>query len=427
MKINRKVLTASIVGGVLEIYDFTVYGLMAALLAPIFFNPDHPFSSLIQSYSAFCVGFFARPLGAVIFGYLGDYFGRRKALFFSASLMAVSTLALGLLPTYETIGIWASVCVFIIRICQGISVGGEYTGGIILAVEHSPKDRRGRVGSYVVAGYMGGIFLGSLTSFLFTLPSMPSWGWRVPFLIGFLIVGVGVYIRTKIQESPEFKSSKEEPQSSFLKDFLKNPTIFFACIGIAGFSGVFLYTLTVYIPTYLKDSFLLSKSTMMVIPILTTLCMMIGIIVFGSLSDRYGRLSVMKLGASSSTLLVFPLMYLLNSGTFFSALCVFVFIALLASIFMGPMNTLVVEVFNPSHRYRSAAISYSLGMSAFGGTAPLISAWLMQFMEGMLLPCYFCFAGLMGWGAVKLIETNLKKKKTLQNYKNPSFSFNTSR
>lgn len=426
MEINRKVLTASIVGGVLEIYDFTVYGLMAALLAPIFFNPDHPFSSLIQSYSAFCVGFFARPLGAIIFGYLGDYFGRRKALFFSASLMSVSTLALGLLPTYEIIGVWASLGVFIIRICQGISVGGEYTGGIILAMEHSPKESRGRVGSYVVAGYMGGVFLGSLTSFLFTLPSMPSWGWRLPFLVGFLIVGVGVYIRKRVEESPEFKKSKETSQASFLEDFLKNPPVFLACIGIAGFSGIFLYTLTTYIPAYLKDSFLLSKSVMMVIPILTTLCMMIGIIVFGSLSDRYGRLSIMKIGASSAALLVFPLMYLLNSGTFFSVLCVFMFIALLASIFMGPMNTLIVEVFNPSHRYRSAAISYSLGMSAFGGTAPLIAAWLTQFMGGVLLPCYFCLAGLMGWGAVKLIETNLKKKTSLQNYKGSSYASNPS-
>src|SRR5262249_6995370 len=159
------------------------------------------FSSLIQSYTAFCVGFFARPLGAILFGYMGDFLGRKKALFFSATLMALSTLAIGILPTYETIGVWASISLFIIRILQGISVGGEYTGGIILAVEHSPPERRGAVGSFVVAGYMGGVFLGSLTSFLFTLPMMPSWGWRLPFIIGFVIVGVGLYIRTRIQES----------------------------------------------------------------------------------------------------------------------------------------------------------------------------------------------------------------------------------
>lgn len=158
MKLNKKVITASMVGGTLEVYDLTVYGLMASILAPIFFNPANLFSSLIQSYGAFCVGFLARPLGAILFGYLGDFFGRKKALVLSALLMAFSTLALGLLPTYESIGIWASLSVFIIRILQGISVGGEYTGGLILAIEHTPPEKRGKAGGLVVAGYMGGSF-----------------------------------------------------------------------------------------------------------------------------------------------------------------------------------------------------------------------------------------------------------------------------
>ncbi len=415
MKLNRKVLGASIVGGVLEIYDFIVFGLMASTLAPIFFNSAHPFSSLIQSYTAFCVGFFARPLGAIVFGYIGDHLGRKKALFFSATLMALSTLAIGILPSYETIGVWASISIFIIRILQGISVGGEYTGGIILAVEHSSPERRGAVGSFVVAGYMGGVFLGSLTSFLFTLPMMPSWGWRLPFIIGFLIIGVGLYIRTQIQEAAEFSHSKKMPRGAFLQDFLKAPTIFLACMGIAGFSGIFLYTLTVYMPNSLKETFLLSKSVMMFIPIVATFCMMTGIILFGSLSDRWGRFAIMKGGALALTLSVIPLLYLLNLGNFIAGLFVLVSISFLASIFMGPMNTLIVEVFNPSQRYRSAAISYSLGMSLFGGTAPLVASWLSTFSNGpFLLSCYFCFGGLMGWGAVSLIEAHFRKKNTTQ-------------
>lgn len=413
MQLNRKVLAASIIGGVLEVYDFVVYGLMASTIAPIFFNSEDPFSSLIQSYVAFCVGFFARPLGAVIFGYLGDFFGRKKSLIISAVLMSFSTLALGILPTYESIGVWASLSVFIIRILQGISVGGEYTGGIIMAVEHSPQEKRGAVGSYVVAGYMSGVLLGSLVSFLFTLPFMPSWGWRLPFMFGFLIVGVGIYVRKKVQESPEFSSLKKSNHASFFQDFLKAPTVFLSCMGIAGFSGVFLYTLTVYIPTYLKNNFLLSKSTTMFISILPTLCMVIGIIIFGTLSDKWGRLRLMKVGALSTTVFVFPLVYLLNGGTFVAGLAALVSIASLASIFMGPMNTLIVEVFNPSHRYRSAAISYSLGMSLFGGTAPLVAAWLTTFSGGpFLLSCYFCLGGLMGWGAVTLVGAHLQKRNS---------------
>ena len=416
MQLNRKVLAASIIGGVLEVYDFIVYGLMASTIAPIFFNPEDTFSSLIQSYIAFCVGFLARPFGAIIFGYLGDFFGRKKALILSALLMSFSTLAIGILPTYEMIGVWASLSVFIIRILQGISVGGEYTGGIILAIEHTPQGKRGAVGSYVVAGYMGGVFLGSLASFLFTLPFMPSWGWRLPFIFGFLIVGVGIYVRKKVQESPEFKALKKSSRSSILQDFLKAPTVFLSCMGIAGFSGIFLYTLTVYIPTYLKNNFLLSKSTTMFIPVLPTLCMVIGIIIFGTLSDKWGRLTLMKIGALSTTILVFPLVYLLNGGTFATGLLALVSIAFLASIFMGPMNTLIVEIFNPSHRYRSAAISYSLGMSLFGGTAPLIAAWLIKLSEGpFLLSCYFFLGGLMGWVAVSLVGAHLRKKSSPNN------------
>lgn len=411
MKLNKKVLAASMVGGTLEVYDLTVYGLMATILAPIFFNPDNLFSSLIQSYGAFCMGFLARPVGAILFGHLGDFFGRKKALVLSSMLMAFSTLALGLLPTYESIGAWASLGVFIIRILQGISVGGEYTGGLILAIEHTSPDKRGKAGGLVVAGYMGGVFLGAVTSFLFTLPLMPSWGWRLPFIFGFLIVGVGLYIRQKIQESPEFISPKKEDASSFFQDFLKNPMVFLSCIGAAGSAGVFCYSLAVYIPTYLKKVFFLSQTTAMLIPIAMTFCMMIGNLSFGILSDKVGRLQIMRIGGILTVLSVFPLFYLLKSGSFATCMTALLIVGFLSTIFGGPMNTFVVEAFAPVHRYRSAALSYSLGMSVFGGTAPLISSWLTTFSEGiLLLSCYFSLGGLMGLGAVKLLESHFRRK-----------------
>jgi MHS family proline/betaine transporter-like MFS transporter len=417
MKLNKKVLTASMVGGTLEIYDLTVYGLMATTLAPIFFNPAHPFSSLIQSYGAFCIGFLARPLGAVVFGHIGDFLGRKMALVLSATLMAFSTLALGLLPTYETIGIWASLGVFVIRILQGISVGGEYTGGLIFAIEHSPPEKRGMAGGLVVAGYMGGVFLGSITSFLFTLPSMPSWGWRLPFIFGFLIIGVGLYIRNKIQESPEFITSRKSSTVgvSFFNDFMKNPTLFLGCIAAAGAGGVFCYGLAVYIPTYLKSQFSLPLSTAMFIPILLTFCMMLGNLSFGILSDRVGRLKMMKLGAMLMTPSLIPLFYLLNSEVFLPCIIALLGVGFLSTIFCGPMNTFIVETFAPLHRYRSAALSYSLGMSIFGGTAPLVSSWLTHFENGIfLLACYFFLSGLMGLAAIKLVEGHFRQYITFQ-------------
>ncbi len=422
MGINRKVLLASISGGVLEIYDFIVYGLMASTLAPLLFNSDDPFSSLIQSYIAFSVGFLARPIGALIFGHLGDCFGRKKALIFSSLLMSFATLALGLIPTYETIGVWASVSVFVIRILQGISVGGEYTGGIIMSVEHTAKERRGAIGAYVVAGYLGGIFLGTITSFLFTLPFMPSWGWRLPFIFGFIIVGVGFYIRSRVEESPEFVKVKETKRDSFFQDFMKAPQLFVACMGMAGFGGVFLYTITVYIPTYLKNNFDISNSTMMFIPILPTFCMMIGVIIFGSLSDKVGRIPLMKLGAILFMILVIPLVYLINGATLMIGILALMAIGFLSTIYNGPMNTLVVEVFGPTHRYKSAAISYSLGMSLFGGTAPLIAAWITRVSDGpFLLSAYFFLTGVIGWGAIKIVDNHFNPEKKKRGDFIPSF------
>lgn len=408
MKLNRKVMGASIVGGIFEIYDLTVYGLMATILAPILFNPADPFSGLLQSYGAFCVGFLARPFGAIFFGHIGDTLGRKWALVLSATLMGFSTLALGLLPSYEVMGIWTSVCVYLIRILQGISVGGEYSGGIILAIEHAPKERRGFAGSSVVAGYMGGIFLGSLTSFLFTLPMMPTWGWRLPFLFGFLIVGVGLYIRSYIQETPDFVKSKKVKKEAFIKNLLKSPALFLSCIGCAGCTGVFGYTLAIYIPTYLKENFLISTSVMMSIPILLTFTKMFGNVFFGSLSDKWGRTRVIKLGAILTTLLTFPFVYFLNESVFEIALLSLVVVGVVSTIFGGPMNVLVAEVFKPMHRYRSAALSYAIGTSVFGGTAPLIAASLTNLTNGpFYLSCYFFAAGLMGWGSVKFIEAHL--------------------
>lgn len=415
MKLNKKVMGASIVGGVFEMYDLTVYGLMATVLAPIFFNPADPFAGLIQSYGAFCVGFLARPFGAMLFGHIGDTLGRKWGLVLSATLMALSTLALGLLPSYEVMGIWTSICVFLIRILQGISIGGEYSGGIILAIEHASKEKRGRAGGLVIAGYMGGLFLGSITSFLFTLPMMPSWGWRLPFLFGFLIIGVGLYIRSYVQESPEFEKSKKVKKESFIKDLLKSPTLFFSCVGCSGFSGVFCYTFAVYIPTYLKQTFLLSKSMMMFTPILLTLSMVIGYLFFGPLSDKWGRVRTIKIGAVLTTLLSVPFIYILNAGVFEIALLSLVVIGFISTIFIGPMNVLLAEAFNPMHRYRFAALSHAIGISLFGGTAPLVATSITQLTDGpFYLACYLLAAGLMGWGSIKLIQNHLSDSSYLK-------------
>jgi len=357
----------------------------------------------------------ARPLGAMLFGHIGDTLGRKKALILSTILMAFSTLALGLLPSYEVMGIWTTLCVFLIRILQGISVGGEYSGGIILAIEHTSQEKRGTAGGFVIAGYTGGMFLGSLTTFLFTLSMMPSWGWRLPFLFGFLIIGVGLYVRRYIQETPDFVKSKKIKREPFIKELSNSPILFFACIGCAGFTGIFCYALAVYIPAYLKDNFLVSTSMMMFMPILLTLTKIFGNVLFGNLSDKWGRIRTVKFGAALTTLLTFPFVYFLNESTFSIAFFALVAVGFISTIFISPMGVLMVEIFNPIHRYRFAALSFSIGMSLFAGTAPLIAAALTKLTGGSFyLSCYFFSAGLMGWVSIKLIEAHLEYSSYLK-------------
>jgi MFS family permease len=222
-------------------------------------------------------------------------------------------------------------------------------------------------------------------------------------------------VRRYIQETPAFVKAKTIKREPFIKEFSKSPTLFLACIGCAGFTGIFCYALAVYIPTYLKDNFLISTSMMMFMPILLTLTKMFGNVLFGKLSDEWGRIRTVTFGAALTTLLTFPFVYFLNESNFTISFFLLVFVGFISTIFISPMGVLMVEIFNPIHRYRFAALSFSIGMSLFGGTAPLIASALTKLTGGSFyLSCYFFAAGLMGWGSIKLIDAHLESSSYLK-------------
>ncbi len=395
----HKILVAGSVGNVLEWYDFALYGYFAPILAGLFFPSDTPLVSLLSTFGVFAIGFFARPLGAVLFGHVGDTRGRKTALVWSVMLMAVPTGLLGLLPTYADIGVVAPILLTLLRILQGLSVGGEFAGSMAFLVEHAPPNRRGYAGSWSEFGAQVGILLGSGTSALLTTLLSPealsSWGWRIPFLLGILVAGVAVYMRTGIDESPEFvrmRSARRVPRFPLRDVLVQQRVELVQAVGIILLYAASFYLAFVYLITYLSrnlhyplDQALLSNT--------------IGLAAFtalvplmGALSDLIGRRLPLLIGATGLALLALPLFLLLGLRDFTPILMAQFAFAVLVACYAGPMCAAVVELFPPQGRYTAVSLAYNIGLALFGGTAPLIATFLIEQSGNMLSPAWYLIA-----------------------------------
>ncbi|MBX9837698.1 MAG: MFS transporter, partial [Silvanigrellaceae bacterium] len=267
MKKNNKAILAAMTGNALEYYDVMLYGFFATMLAPLFFPSDNQAVSYISSLGTFAAGFVMRPVGGLLFGHLGDKFGRRFALVLSIFLVTLPTLTIGLLPTYAEIGIAAPVILVICRLLQGLCVGGEYSGASIFVIEYSKKGKECFAGSILTAsGNFGGV-MGTFCGFIFTLAFMPTWGWRIPFIIGALMGVMGYYIRTRVNESPEFENMKDEKKEKVpLWSVLEKRKInLFCTVCIGATSLIPLYLATVYMGTMMGLKLHFTTSEIMLI------------------------------------------------------------------------------------------------------------------------------------------------------------------
>ena len=396
----RQVVLASLIGTTIEWYDFFIYGTAAALVFNQLFFPNvDPVIGTLAAFATFGVGFVARPLGGIVFGHYGDKIGRKSMLVITLLIMGVATTLIGLLPSFATIGIWAPILLVVLRFLQGLAVGGEWGGAVLMAVEYSPEDRRGFYGSWPQMGSPIALFLSTVIFSVFaTLPDEQflSWGWRVPFLISILLVGVGLYIRLRIFETPAFSQVKESgtarlPMVEVLKNDLRKVLIGagIVFVTIGGFYVVVTFSLS-----YGTETLGIPRGVMLVGVIIAAISELITIPIFASLSDRVGRRPVCIWSAAGAALLAFPFFWMLGTKvTVLIWLAFLVYAAVLGGVY-GPAAAFIAEQFETRRRYSGASLAYQLSGVLSGAFAPLIASALLVVAGGSIWLVALYLAGL---------------------------------
>jgi len=409
---TRTVL-AGMIGNVLEWYDFALFGFMAPILSPLFFPTEDRLAALLSTYGIFAIGFLMRPIGGIIFGHIGDRLGRKKALEWSVLLMALPTTALGLLPTYAQVGVAAPLLLTLIRMLQGLSVGGEFIGSISFLGEHAPARRRGFFGSWSGTSAALGNLLGSgaaalVESFVPTA-DLAVWGWRVPFFCSVLMGIVGLWLRRDCTESPQFSQAKAEGEVARLPLVVAlrqdRPAIVITA-GLTLMLSVGFYLPWVWLPTWmsiLPHPLPLSKA-------LTINTLAMGLLlalqpVFGALSDKLGRRPVIIAGCAALAVLIYPLFRLLSHGSELAYLQGTLVIALFAAMAAGAAPAAYVELFPTRTRYSGIALGYNCTQAILGGTTPFIATWLIDATGDILAPAFYFLAAAVVCGVAAFCMT----------------------
>jgi MFS transporter, MHS family, proline/betaine transporter len=395
-RFDRRTLMAGAIGNVLEWYDFALYGYFAPVFAAMFFPSEQASVSLLSAFGVFAIGFLARPLGALLFGYIGDTIGRRDALAWSVILMAIPTVIVGLLPTYETIGIAAPLALTLCRFLQGLSVGGEFTGSVTFLVEHAAPSQRGYIGSWAGFSAQVGALLGSgvgaFVASIMTDEALHQWGWRLPFLLGSLIAVVGWYLRTHIPESPAFEQAREASalSASPIREVFTHQRIAVAkVIGLVWLHGVGFYLLFVYLTTYLSTVTTVPLATVLMMNTACMLLLAVLIPLMGRLSDTVGQKPLLLIGAGGLAITAYPSFIWLTSEHLPRVWAAYVSLTVLMSCYLGPFFAIVVALFPTAQRYTGLSAGYNIAAALFGGTAPLMATLLIEWSGNILSPSLY--------------------------------------
>lgn len=403
-----RVAGASLIGTTIEFFDFFIFGTAAALVFGVLFFPDlNPLAGTLASFATFGVAFAARPLGALIFGHFGDRLGRKRMLVTSLMMMGLGTFAIGLLPTYGQIGIWAPILLVLCRLVQGLALGGEWSGAVLMAVEHAPRNKRAFYGSWPQIGVPAGLVLG--TGMFWLVQRLPAdqveaWGWRVPFLVSSVLVVVGLYIRLKIEDSPAFESVKnrnKEERFPAATVFRKaGGRVFLGALAVAA-ANIPFYMATVFALTYGADDGV-SRNTMLGAVCLASVVQMATIPLMASLCDRVGRRPVMLAGCVGTVLMAFPFFWLIDThNTWAIILAMLIALPICHSLTYGPQASLLPEMFPTQLRYSGAGIAYTLGGLLFSAPVPFIATALFdEFGSAWPLSVYIAAGGLLTFIAV---------------------------
>jgi MFS transporter, MHS family, proline/betaine transporter len=394
-----KAVIVSSVGNVVEWIDWAVYGLAAPFIAAQFFPSNDPTTSLLQAFGVFAVGFMVRPIGAMVIGPMGDKYGRNKALAFSIFLMGGATGAIGLLPTYASIGIVAPLLLIFLSLLQGFALGGQWGAATTYLYELAPPHRRAFISSFRPCATGMGFFAGSalitLTTMVFSPEAMRSWGWRVPFLAAFLTGLIGLYIGLRLEDSPIFLKAKEQKKTSKqpLADMVKYDKKGMAVV--FGFAMIFnsvFYVLYASMPSYLKTTLGIPYNTAMKITSLATVFYTIMIPVFGWVADKYSKKTLLTTSCLGFIFLSYPGFLLMRAGNYPIILGVSLFFSLLMAIFAATAPVIVAQQFPTRSRNTSVSVAFNLQASLFGGTAPLCITWLISALHDPIAPAYYMIA-----------------------------------
>ncbi|PIJ50150.1 MFS transporter [Erwinia sp. OLTSP20] len=396
-KVDKKQLSsvafASLIGTFIEFYDYFIYGAAAALVFPhLFFTELTPTVATIVSFATLGVAFVTRPIGAIIFGHYGDTVGRKAMLIASVSIMGIATVVIGLLPTYETIGLAAPILLIIIRLIQGLAVGGEWGGATTMMIEYAPKNKRGFYGTFVQLGNVLGVLCATGSFALASaLPEaiFLDWGWRIPFLASIILMLIGIFIRMKIQEPPLFKkmlAEREKTSLPIVQVFKKFPRQIFLAAGLRISESVVGYLIISYVLQYTTSKFNMPSSAVLTGVMVAAASGLITFPLWGMLSDKIGRRAVFLIGAFGSCLLAYPFYWLVESGTLWG-----VYLALILgySFVIGSMYSIepcyLSEMFSTEVRYTGVSVGSQLA-GVFGGFTPMVATALVAWAGGGFWP-----------------------------------------
>ena len=402
MNNSKKTIFAGIFGNALEFYDFSVYAFFSPILANIFFPNSDPLTSLLLTLSVFSLSFLVRPLGGVFFGYLGDHFGRKKALITTISLMSVSTFLLGLLPGYAAIGIGAPILLILCRIAQGIAVSGEMTTAMSYLVEHAHPKHRGFVGSLAMCSGVGGTALGSAFAAIITAvvtnDQLLAWGWRLPFLFGGIVGLIGLFLRLRTDETLHYltadKTLAKKAKPSMLKHYrqLKYRPILIATL-LTCIMAIGNYFLIGYFNVFLIKLLGLSSQTTTLINFICLLSLTVLVPVMGIVSDKVGRKPVLMTGMIGLIIFIHPIFWLLQQQTISLIFLGELLFVIILSCIAATIPTTLAEMFHVRNRNTSISLGYNLSLALFGGTAPLIALELTTSTHNLYAPAWYLTGG----------------------------------
>jgi MFS transporter, MHS family, shikimate and dehydroshikimate transport protein len=391
---TRQVLGASFIGTAIEWYDFFLYGTAASLVfGQLFFPVSTPLINTLSALGVYAVGFVVRPLGGIIFGHYGDRLGRKATLVLTLNMMGVATFLIGALPTYDTLGVLAPILLVLLRIVQGLGVGGEWGGAALMAVENSPENRRGYYGSWPQMGVPAGLLLS--TGIFSTVSFLPNeqflaWGWRVPFLLSIVLIGVGLFIRLRLFETPAFSEIQESqteaqmPIMEVLRNYSKNV---FLAIGARVASDGGFYVFSVFILDYATRILGVERWVILTGVAVASAIELFTIPVFGVVSDRFGRRPIYLVGTIIMLVFIYPYFLLIETGsTALVVLASMLALSVAHASMYGPMSAYFAELFGTRVRYSGVSLGYQLASIIGGGLGPLINVYLVAAAGGEFWP-----------------------------------------